>query len=75
MNNGPGKYDDACTQARLSTQARACLLLIGDGKKGNGFSLQTVDPIYIQSLPAALRAMADAIELQALADAIEWEDQ
>jgi hypothetical protein len=37
---GPGKYDDACTAAREMAQAEAAIVIILNGNKGSGFSIQ-----------------------------------
>lgn len=37
---GPGKYDDLCTMVRESAAARAAIVIIIDGDKGHGFSMQ-----------------------------------
>ena len=37
---GPGKYDDACTAVRAMTNAEAALVIILNGDKGCGFSMQ-----------------------------------
>jgi hypothetical protein len=60
--NGPGKYDDACTIARESTKAVACLLVVIEGEHGNGFSVQTLEPDLLPVIPALLRTMAAEIE-------------
>lgn len=40
MAIGPGKYDEACTAARIATGARGVLLIVLEGNQGNGFSCQ-----------------------------------
>lgn len=40
MAQGPGKYDDECTAARLMTNAQAVMLLVLNGDRGTGFSVQ-----------------------------------
>lgn len=58
--NGPGKYDDACTQARLSTNALGAILIVLDGKHGNGFSVQV--PLHVlPALPELLETVARQI--------------
>ena len=59
--NTPGKYDDACTVARMLAQAQGALLIILQGDQGSGFSVQ-VPPEFIPSLPGVLRKVADDIE-------------
>lgn len=67
--NGPGKYDDACTDAREATSAVACILIVLEGNKGNGFSVQTSEPDLLPALPALLRQVANEIERNAQAGA------
>jgi hypothetical protein len=62
MNDGPGKYDDACTAARESTQAQGVLLVVLGGNKGNGFSAQFVGADMVGRVPELLRVVADQIE-------------
>ena len=62
--NAPGKYDEACTQARLATNAVGVLLMVIDGDKGTGFSVQTLEPRLLHTLPTILRITADEIERQ-----------
>lgn len=58
---GPGKYDDACTSIRTSTNAKGCILIVLDGTKGSGSSCQA-DLETTMKLPSLLRHMADQIE-------------
>jgi hypothetical protein len=62
MPVGPGKYDDACTAARLATGAEAIVLLVGRGLLGSGFSVQTASLELLADLPKLLREIADEIE-------------
>lgn len=59
---GPGKYDQLCTSVRVQSQAKTAIILIINGNKGSGFSMQTSDPREEERLPAILRTMADQIE-------------
>lgn len=61
MTLGPGRYDDACTQARLATKAIGAILIIVEGKDGSGFSVQAPLPL-VARLPSVLRDLADKIE-------------
>ena len=65
MSIGPGKYDEVCTQARISADALAVALIVLGGNKGSGFSVQCVeranDKVMVE-LPKLLRSMADQIE-------------
>ena len=58
--NGPGKYDEACTVARLSTGAGGIVLMVVDGNQGNGFSVQG-QPELVFRLPELLEQMAQDI--------------
>ncbi|MGF6641804.1 hypothetical protein [Paraburkholderia sp. MM6662-R1] len=40
MALGPGKYDEFCTDARVRTKAEGAILLILNGSRGSGFSVQ-----------------------------------
>lgn len=62
MSMGPGKYDDACTAALVSTKARMVLLIVVDGEHGTGFSVNSLDPQIVAAVPTLLRQMADQIE-------------
>jgi len=41
MAIGPGKYDDICTVIREMTGASCAMIVIIDGTKGSGFSIQS----------------------------------
>jgi hypothetical protein len=62
MALGPGKYDTQCTQVREETQATGVCLLVFDGCKGSGFSVQTENLCSLAMLPQILRDAADQIE-------------
>lgn len=62
MSVGPGKYDEACTEARERTQAAGVVLIVFGGAAGSGFSVQTVAPKLLADLPAILRTIAAGIE-------------
>ena len=59
---GPGKYDDACTAAMTATGAEAIVLVVIDGDRGNGFSVQSHNLANAMRLPRLLRDVADGIE-------------
>jgi hypothetical protein len=61
MSVGPGKYDDLATIVREQANARAVVLIVIDGDKGEGFAVQA-DLFVTLRLPAMLRNMADQIE-------------
>jgi hypothetical protein len=62
MATGPGTYDKEATAVRESTGAETVMILVVGGLRGNGFSVQTVDPDFGRNIPAMLRQMADEIE-------------
>jgi hypothetical protein len=62
MALGPGKYDEQCTQVREETKAIGVCLLVFDGLKGSGFSVQTEDFRLLAMLPQILRDTANQIE-------------
>lgn len=40
MPLGPGKYDDLCTDVRERAKARGAIVIVVEGDKGGGFSVQ-----------------------------------
>lgn len=62
MPIGPGKYDDLCTAARESANAEGCALIVINGAKGHGFSVQLEHLEDLIKLASALREIADAAE-------------
>jgi hypothetical protein len=61
MAFGPGKYDDLLTEARIKSKATAAILIIFEGDKGMGFSVQA-PPEIVVGIPNILRGIADSIE-------------
>lgn len=61
MPTGPGKYDDLCTLVRDQAEARAAIVIVIEGNRGTGFSLQTTDPNVIRALPELLQLVAHQI--------------
>jgi hypothetical protein len=61
MAIGPGKYDDLCETAREQAGAIGAILIIFDGKKGSGFSVQAPWEL-IDQMPEMLRTLARMIE-------------
>jgi len=58
--NGPGKYDEQCTYVREQTQAEGAIVLVLNGRRGTGFSVQ--GPLYVHELLAdVLEHLAGAI--------------
>jgi len=64
MTIGPGKYDDICTTVRERTNAQAVALIVLDGDKGNGFSVQSSAAV-LKILPDILESMARQIRSDA----------
>jgi F0F1-type ATP synthase delta subunit len=62
MPVGPGKYDHLVTLVRKRAKAETVVLLVIDGEKGSGFSVQSHSEDLTRSLPMLLRRMADEIE-------------
>ena len=62
MALGPGKYDDLCTAARMMGRAESVVVIVLNGERGSGFSVQTTDPDFHRKLPRLLRDTADQIE-------------
>lgn len=58
---GPGKYDGHATLTREATQAKAVVLLVFGGTQGDGFSVQTVDPRLLMTLPELLEEIAQQV--------------
>jgi hypothetical protein len=61
MAIGPGKYDHLASFVRKWATAKAVVLIVVDGDKGSGFSVQAHGDIA-SSLPVLLRRIADDIE-------------
>jgi hypothetical protein len=57
MSRGPGKYDSLCTLAREQANADAAILIILNGNKGSGFSVQVHGALRLQ-LPELLETVA-----------------
>jgi hypothetical protein len=55
--NGPGKYDDLCTEVRERAKARGVILIVIEGEHGNGFSAQLPTDIG-HTVPATLMVVA-----------------
>lgn len=68
MTVGPGRYTEVCTMVRKSTRARAVVLLVLDGNRGQGFEVQTAEPLLLKRLPGLLRTVADALEADVQGD-------
>lgn len=62
MAAGKGIYGDECDEMQERTKAQTIVLVIIDGKKGSGFSMNSTDQSMHLKLPGMLRLMADEIE-------------
>lgn len=60
MSHGPGIYDSLCTETRMKTNAAGVVLIVMEGDKGSGFSVQ-VPPDKLFGLPEVLEYMARQI--------------
>lgn len=60
MLRGKGKYDALLTEAREKADAFGGVLMIIDGNKGGGFSVQATQEILIQ-LPDMLENIAKSL--------------
>ena len=59
---GPkGKYDSVLQDVVKATGCNSAILLVFDGKQGQGCSVQLSQTLF-NKVPAILRVMADAIE-------------
>lgn len=71
MPVGPGKYDDLCTLVMDKTKARAAIVIVIGGERGEGFSVQTGDLRVMAFLPEIIEQVAASIRsdrLRALVD-------
>lgn len=59
--NGPGKYDDACTAAREATQADGVVLIVLNGHRGSGFSVQATSQLDPPVLADLLQSVVDGL--------------
>ena len=53
MPIGPGKYDKYCTEVRENARAQAVVLIVLNGARGSGFSVQAsseLDPPVLADL-------------------------
>lgn len=57
MPEGPGKYDSACTMARMLTNGQAVVLVVLNGVRGSGFSVQASEPVP----PAVLADLLESV--------------
>lgn len=60
MAAGPGKYDDLCTKVRDEANALGAIIIVINGEKGSGFSVQA-DLHTTLELPDLLENIAKQI--------------
>lgn len=60
--NGEGKYDGSAEMLLARLDAKAVLVGVIEGNKGNGFSVCTKEALVLVKLPEILRNMADQLE-------------
>lgn len=58
---GGSVYYDECLEIQQRLEADGVLLIVANGKKGNGFAA-AMTPDLVLKIPAVLRKMADDIE-------------
>jgi hypothetical protein len=58
---GAGKYADLCSHVRQLAEARGAIVMIFEGNKGTGFSIEAPGAAIL-ALPFMMRALADDIE-------------
>jgi hypothetical protein len=51
--NGPGKYDNICTVARVAADADCAIVIIINGNHGSGFSVQCTEGLVLD-IPSIL---------------------
>jgi hypothetical protein len=61
MPLGPNKYDRECAQARKDAAGSGAVLIILEGREGDGFAAH-LNWTQLRSLPDTLRYMADEME-------------
>jgi hypothetical protein len=65
VTTGPGKYDDLATIVREQAEADAAIVIVLNGNKGSGFSVQALIHRHgevITRMPELLREIARQIE-------------
>lgn len=61
MSDGPGKYDDLCTYVREEANAAGAVVIVINGERGSGFSIQLPVEITPHGLADILERMAVTI--------------
>lgn len=65
MSLGAGNYDDECHEVMVKTEAEGVALVVINGKKGGGFSINILPEramAMYPKLPELFRAVADEID-------------
>lgn len=57
MADGPGKYDDLCSYVREQSKGTITMVVVVDGVRGTGFSVQVYAPSSLE--------LADSLDQQA----------
>lgn len=66
MAEGAGKYDDLCVEVLRKTNADCAIVLVVNGNRGNGFSVNSLDHDFIFILPDILEDIASQIRQDVL---------
>ncbi len=61
MPEGPGKYDDLCVDILRKTNAECVLVVVVNGNRGSGFSVNSVNHKIVFEIPEMLEHMAEQI--------------
>ena len=62
---GPGKYDEEASSVMNATKGALVAVIVVNGDRGTGFSVQCVDPRLLVNMPNVLRSIAGSIEKDA----------
>jgi hypothetical protein len=69
MTIGKGAYSEVCEAVGEEVEADMVVLIVFGGNKGDGFAVATIEPNLMRTVPGFLRATADHIESDLVADA------
>lgn len=61
MPEGAGKYDDLCVDVLTKTNAECVVVMVVNGNRGNGFSVNSVNHKIVFEIPEMLEHMAEQI--------------
>lgn len=65
MAEGEGKYDDVCTLVREATGGSLVMVLVVNGVRGSGFSIQSASQVGPEVVAGLLESMAKGIRAEA----------